>query len=529
MKLQPRWNTASETAFRGALVITAIYLAVGFLWIAVSDSVVASLAQDPVRVHTLQNLKGWAFVTVTGLGFFWLIYRSLHLAVRSGELETQVSYDTLTGLPNTALLTSQMNRALMNAEERRNTVAVLAIHVDGIRQINESLGPTAGDQVLATVADRLRQAVAPGDLLARHEGSSFIAVLDGSNDAERPSVISQAILKTVGEPVLVAGTELRPKASVGVSRFPNDAESPRELIAAAATAMSRAREKGGWHIHHYTARLTRAAYERFRLENDLRQAVEHGELQLAWQPQVRLADGQAVGVECLVRWTHPDLGPVPPSRFIPLAEETGLILPLGEWVMRQACHQVATWRAEGVADLRLAVNLSARQFGYRRLWRYVDQVLKESGLPADRLEIEITETMTARDPDVALRILRSLKDVGVSIAVDDFGMGYSSLSYLQLLPIDRLKIDRSFVAALHRDPRGEAICRTILDMGRNLILMTLAEGIENEEQRRLLLNYGCEEGQGFLFARPMTALDIPGWLGVEPVRGERRPLPALAM
>lgn len=529
MAAHPRWTTASQTALRGALLITAVYVVGGFLWIAISDGIVDRLATDPAHALTLQNLKGWAFVALTGLGFFALSYRTLDLAVRSGELEDLVRYDELTGLPNSALLTSQISLALRSAEEHESGVAVLAIHVDGLRHVNESLGPVAGDQVLTSIAQRLRQTLAPGDLLGRHEGSSFVAILDGASDRERPNVVSRAVLKAVAEPILIGGTELRPKASVGISRFPEDAKSPRELIAAAATAMNRAKEQGGWHVHRYTVRLTRAAYERFRLENDLRRAVENGDLELNYQPQVRLVDGEPTGMESLVRWTHPTLGPIPPSRFIPLAEESGLVQPLGEWVLGRACRQAAIWREEGLADLRMSVNLSIRQFGHRRLWAVVEQALRESGLPASRLELEITESVMARDPEVALRILRSLKEVGVSIAIDDFGMGYSSLSYLQLLPIDRLKIDRSFVTSLQRDPRGQAVCRTIVDMGRNLTLQTLAEGIETESERQALVEYGCEEGQGFLFARPMAALDVPPWLGVEPVRGERLPRSALAV
>ncbi len=524
----PRWITAAHTALRGALLIAGAYLLAGLLWMGFADGLMARIATDPSQALVLQDLKGWAIIAVTALGLFGLSHRTLDLAVRSGELTDLVRHDALTGLPNSALLISQISLALKAAGEQR-PVVVLAIHIDGLREVNENLGPVAGDQVLTSVAQRLRQTLAPGDLLGRHEGSSFVTVLDGSGDRDRPEAVSRDILRAVAEPMLVGGAEFRPRASVGISRYPGDAKSPRELIAAATTAMSRARAHGGWQVHRHTMRLTRAVYERYRLENDLRRAVENGELELHYQPQVRLADGEPVGVESLVRWTHPALGPIAPSRFIPIAEESGLIQPMGEWVLARACRQAAVWRAEAVSELRMTVNLSVRQFSHRRLWKHVEQVLRESGLPADRLEIEITEGVLARDPEVALQILRSLRDVGVSIAIDDFGMGYSSLSYLQLLPIDRLKIDRSFVMALERDPRSEAICRTIVSMGQNLTLMTLAEGIETEAQRRTLSALGCDEGQGFLFARPMAALDIPGWLGIEPVRGERLPRSALAV
>lgn len=519
----PRWFPAARTATRGALLITGLYVLAGFLWILLSDDFVAQLAATDGEALRLQTLKGWGYVLLTGLGLFFITRRSLRMAVRSGELEQMVGYDAVTGLPNAALATSQMHRALLAAADQRAIVAVLAIHVEGVRRLNDSLGPTAGDLALITVAGRLRQALEPGELLARHDGSAFVCVLGPTDDPERAARLSRAVLRSVGTPIAVGGTEFIPKASVGISRYPEDAGTPRELIAAATAAMNRAREEGGWNVHRYTARLTHAAYERVRIEGELRRALGQGLFELAWQPQVRLGDGRPIGFECLLRWTHPELGPVPPSRFVPIAEEAGLIQPIGEWVLGEACRQGAAWHAAGFGGLRIAVNLSARQFGHRRLVTLVGDVLARTGLPASALELEITEHVTARDPGAVMRILRALKETGVSIAIDDFGIGYSSLSYLQLLPIDRLKIDRAFVAGLGADRRGEAICRTILDMGRNLGLMTLAEGIETETQRRVLLDYGCQEGQGYLLARPMPAASAAAWLREGFAEPARRP------
>lgn len=507
-----RWFPGTRTATRGALLITGLYLLAGFFWILLSDDFVAQFAADRHEALFLQNVKGWTYVLVTGLGLFLIVRRTMRAAMRSGELEQLVGYCPVTGLPNAALLLSQVHRSLLDAAAHETSLSVLAIHVDGIRRLNDSLGPAAGDLALAAIAGRLRQVLAPGDMLARHDGSAFVCIAAPCEGTDRTAQLSRELLKAVATPTLVGGTEFTARGSVGVSRYPGDADSPRELIAAATAAMNRAREQGGWHVHRYSTRLTHAAYERFRMENALRKATDDGGLELAYQPQVRLADGQPVGVECLLRWTHPEFGPVPPSRFVPLAEECGLIQPIGEWVLREACRQGAAWRAAGLDGFRIAVNLSARQFGHRRLVSYVREVLDATGFEARLLELEITEHVTAREPEMALRILRALKDLGIGIAIDDFGIGYSSLSYLQMLPIDRLKIDRAFVSTLNVDRRGEAICRTILDMSRNLGLMTLAEGIETAAQHRALLRYGCEEGQGYLFARPMPADGAADWI-----------------
>lgn len=524
-----RWIPATRLAGRDALLIAGAFLATGLLWVLVAAPLAGTFlgaGPDPVPAWLLAVGP----LVVAAGALFLSIRDRLLSASRSGQLEDLASYDALTGLPSTAMVCSQLNRALFAADDRRPVLGVVAVHVAGLREVNESGGARAGDQLLAAVAQRLRAALPPGALLARHEGCAFVAVVEAGPDAEDGiDAAGRALLQAVGETLIHGSAEVRLRGSIGISRYPGDARSARELVASALDAMERARQGEGWHIPHFTARLTRTAYERFRLEKDLRRAVEQGDFELLYQPQVQLGDGSPVGLEALLRWSPPDAGPVAPGRFLPIAEECGLIQPIGEWVLRQACRQAALWRSEAVADLRIAVNLSHRQFTHPRLAGYLAHVLGETGLPPDRLELEIPEAALARQPDLSLRILKDLKDLGVSLAIDDFGSGFSSLSYLQVYPVDRLKIDRSFIGALDRDLRLEAACRAALDIGRNLLITRLAAGIETDGQCRMLRALGCDEGQGFLFGRPLPAPDVPAWLGVEPVRGERKPLAALAL
>jgi len=512
MSREPGQQDPATQARLAGLRVAGVYLLVASLWILFSDQLVAQLVGSQATLVRLQTVKGLGFVLVTAVALFGLVRHAVGLALRSAELERQLRYDTLTGLPNRALLASMMHPALKMARQRAAGVAVVAVHVDGLQQINESIGVTAGDQVLTEVSQRLRGLMRPGDLLARASGNTFIAVVDDPIEMERVRDIARAILRSLAEPVNLASAELRISGSVGISRFPDDASEPDALLTAAESALARARADTGWRVRLYSTGLARASSARFHLENELRKAIDGQQLSLNFQPQVRLRDGQPVGIEVLLRWEHPDLGTVPPSRFVPLAEQTGLIMPLSDWLLQEAFRAARSWLDDGLPPLRLAINLSGQQFGHRRLNRHLEDLLDRHRLKAGLVELEITEHVAMRDPQRSMQVLSELRDIGFGIAIDDFGTGHSSLAYLQNLPVDRIKIDGSFLAGIPGHARNEAICRTIIRLGHDLGLGTVAECIESPAQREILLAAGCDEGQGYLFAPPMTAENLRAWV-----------------
>lgn len=513
MAREPSQQDHASQAYLAGLRVAGLYLLIASLWILFSDQLLAQLAGSQATLVQLQTIKGLAFVLLTAVVLFGLVRHAVGLALRSAELEKQLRYDTLTGLPNRALLSSMMHPALKMARQRAAGMAVVAVHVDGLQQINESLGVAAGDQVLVEVSQRLRALLRPGDLLARATGNTFVAAVDDPMEMERVRDIARAVLRSVAEPITLAGAELRISASVGISRFPDDAAEPDALLSAAEAALAKARTETGWRVRLYSTGLARATSARFHLENELRKAIDGQQLALHYQPQVRLRDGQPIGMEALLRWNHPDLGPVPPSRFVPLAEQTGLIMPLSEWLLHEAFRQARSWMDDGLPPLRLAINLSGQQFSYRRLNRHLEDLLDRHRLRAGLVELEITEHVAMRDPQRSMEVLRELREIGFGIAIDDFGTGHSSLAYLQNLPVDRVKIDGSFLAGIPGNARNEAICRTIIRLGQDLGLGTLAEGIESAAQREILLAAGCDEGQGYLFARPMAPEQLREWVG----------------
>lgn len=513
MAKEPRQQDHSTQAYLAGLRVAGLYLLIASLWILFSDQLLAQLAGSQATLVQLQTLKGLGFVLLTAVALFGLVRHAVGLALRSAELEKQLRYDTLTGLPNRALLASMMHPALKMARQRAAGMAVIAVHVDGLQQINESLGVAIGDQVLVEVSQRLRTLMRPGDLLARATGNTFIAAVDDPMDMERVRDIARAILRSVAEPITLAAAELRISASVGISRFPDDASAPDALVSAAEAALAKARTETGWRVRLYSSGLARATSARFHLENELRKAIDGQQLALHFQPQVRLRDGQPIGVEALLRWDHPELGAVPPSRFVPLAEQTGLIMPLSEWLLHEAFSHARGWLDDGLPPLRLAINLSGQQFSYRRLNRHLEDLLDRHRLKASLVELEITEHVAMRDPQRSMQVLKELREIGFGIAIDDFGTGHSSLAYLQSLPVDRVKIDGSFLAGIPGNARNEAICRTIIRLGHDLGLGTLAECIESAPQREILLAAGCDEGQGYLFARPMTPQNLRAWVG----------------
>lgn len=421
------------------------------------------------------------------------------------ELERQANYDGLTGLPNRHLLYDRLRQAVF-AQRSVRSIAVVFIDLDHFKVINDSLGHNFGDEVLRHVAERLQAAVREGDTVARLGGDEFVLIL---NDQTREDVIFRAmrrIASKVSEPIVVGDRELNITCSSGITLYPQDGTDVPTLLKNADAAMYRAKSQGRNTFQFYTAEMNELANERLTMEQSLRRAIEREELLLHYQPRVNLRTGVVDAVEALVRWNHPERGLILPERFIPLAEETGLIVPIGEWVLRAACAQGRAWRKAGFAPIVISVNLSARQFWSGGLVRLVGEVVAETGM-VEHLEMELTESQVMHDPESVIATLQGLKSIGVRISVDDFGTGYSSLSYLRRLPLNALKIDGSFVRDIHATggPDDGILAKAIISLGHSLHLKVIAEGVETEAQRDFLRAHDCDEIQGYYFAKPLPS------------------------
>jgi diguanylate cyclase (GGDEF)-like protein/PAS domain S-box-containing protein len=428
---------------------------------------------------------------------------------QAARIERLAYHDALTGLPNRAMLMDRLAQALAHAQRRQLQLAVVFIDLDRFKLVNDSLGHAAGDALLQEVARRLRAALREEDTVARVGGDEFQVVLDEIEGPADAAHVAEKLMQVLGEPFTVEGQELHVTASLGLSLYPRDGERGELLLKYADTALYEAKGEGRNAYRFFSPEMNAQAHGRLRMENDLRRAIERGELEIHYQPQIDLASGAVVAAEALLRWRHPRKGLVLPNAFIPLAEETGLIVPLGEWVLDEACRQAAQWQREGIGPLRVAVNISARQLRRPGLDRAVRHALAESGLPPPCLELELTESSVMHDPPRAQAVLQSLRELGVLLSIDDFGTGYSSLAYLKRLPLDRLKIDRSFIGGIPQDGDDAAIVETIIVMTHKLGLRVIAEGVETHEQRAQLLSQGCDEVQGFLWAKPVPAAELP--------------------
>jgi diguanylate cyclase (GGDEF)-like protein/PAS domain S-box-containing protein len=428
------------------------------------------------------------------------------------QLEYQANYDSLTRLPNRNLLRDRLQHALIVSKRHHKGVAVVFMDLDGFKNVNDSLGHSVGDRLLTVVAERLARCTRTSDTVARHGGDEFVIVMTDTVDEQSLIAWMERVRASISEPVWLDGTELYVGCSMGASLFPQDGEDAETLMKKSDLAMYRAKDMGRNNFQFYQPEMNASAGARLNLERRLRRALRDNEFLLHYQPQVDMVTGQIVGMEALVRWRDPEVGLIPPSSFIPVAEECGLIGPLSEWVLREACRQNKAWQDEGLPPARVSVNLSARQFQQHDIVKLVTQVLEETGLEPQYLELELTESTIMRNAEEAVLMLNSLHALGIGLAIDDFGTGYSSLSYLKRFPVDRLKIDRSFVSDIGVSGDDETITSAIIALAHSLKLQVIAEGVETSAQLDFLKERACDEMQGFYFSRPMPRDAIPNLL-----------------
>jgi diguanylate cyclase (GGDEF)-like protein len=449
------------------------------------------------------------------------VARDITARMRAEEdLARMAHYDALTGLPNRALLQGRLKRAMARADRSQTLLAVMFIDLDQFKEINDSLGHAMGDAVLKETAIRLESCLRSTDTVARLGGDEFTVLLEDVRSVEEVSRIADKLLRSISERAEVAGHELHLSTSIGITVYPLDDHDADTLLRNADLAMYHAKQEGRNNVQFFSPDMSERTEKRVDLLGRLRGAVARNELQLYYQPQVDVRSGSVIGVEALLRWNDRERGLIEPAEFIPLAEDSGLILPIGEWVLREACLQARRWLDAGLGPLTMAVNLSARQFRQKNLVQMVSAILADTNLPPENLELEITESTMMHRAEEAAAGLRALHETGVQISLDDFGTGYSSLAYLHRFQVHTLKVDQSFVRDIKSDRDDAAIVSTVITLAKQLKLKALAEGVETREQLAFLRTRGCDSYQGFLFCRPQPAADIETLL-----RSLRQPAP----
>ncbi len=431
---------------------------------------------------------------------------------KQAELYHLAHFDSLTGIPNRVLLSDRLDQACREAERKGCLVALLFVDVDRFKKINDAFGHAVGDAVLRLVVARLNASARRVDTVARLGGDEFVILMEDLDEPGAVDMVAERLLASMREPIELLGHSLVVTVSVGSAIYPTDATEISPLVAKADAAMYEAKAGGRNAFRRYTAGTTMYNPARMSLESELRRAIDGDELVLHFQPQVELASQAIRGVEALVRWRHPERGLISPAHFIPVAEESGLIVPLGEWVLRAALVQVKVWQSQGVPPLRMSINISALQFHQHGFATFLKAQIAEHGVDPHLIELELTESLLMRNVEGVLRTLQEIKAIGVSLAIDDFGTGFSSLSYLRRFPIDRLKIDQSFVRDIAHTPANESIARAIVALANSLSLDIVAEGIEKQSEKTILEHMRCTEGQGYLFARPLPPEDIVAWV-----------------
>jgi diguanylate cyclase (GGDEF)-like protein len=454
------------------------------------------------------------------------ILRSIRYAIERKRTELRLNflaqYDSLTGIPNRQFFSDQLGRATARARRDAKKVALLYLDLDGFKAINDTMGHHAGDELLKAVAERLKKAVRAGDVVARLGGDEFAVLLEGLPGPLEVEVVATAILGMVSKPYEIKGRQLDVTASIGITMYPNDDMDTQVLLKSADIAMYRAKDSGRNNFKFFTPSMHDEVLGYHEMERDLRDALERNEFRLVFQPKVNIYQNKRLeGFEALLRWRSPSRGEVSPGEFIPVAEESGHIVPIGFWVLDEACRTMKAWRDQGLALVPVSVNVSARQFQLADFHRRVADILQRHDIDPALIEIEITEGLVMEDIGAAQRSLQKLKDLGLGISVDDFGTGYSCLAYLHSFPLDTLKIDRSFVKRIGEAEGSEIVIDAIISLARSLHLKTVAEGVETEAQSTYLLAHGCHVVQGFLYARPMPATDVAPLLAVLPPDAKR--------
>jgi diguanylate cyclase (GGDEF)-like protein len=490
------------------------------------DGVVAEYQRDTeTRVQALSRLEflllsaGLLLLLAEGMFLFrpaaratrrrWQETRARHEAERDqdrAELEYLSQFNPLTGLPNRVLFRDRLDQALLRARRSGRWVSVLFIDLDNFSVVNDQLGHAIGDHLLQQAAERIGATLRAADTVAHLGGDEFAIIVEGNDTSEAAETVAEKAVATLAAPYVVDRRELYVSASIGVAVYPVDGDSADDLLRDSALAVSAAKRAGRNTFQFFTSELRARASDRLALITSLRRAIETpGHLALWYQPKLDITSGRITGVEALIRWNHPDKGLIMPDRFIPVAEDSGLILPLDRWVLEEACRQMQAWRRDGMDPFAVSVNVSSRQFHHGRLAESVEQVLRDAEITPELLEIEVTEGTLIEDIELARVNLNSLRDLGVRISIDDFGTGYSSLSYLKRLPIDVLKIDRSFISALPDDAEDAAISKAIVRLGHTLNMEVVAEGVETRAQYEFLRDLGCDTAQGYLIAAPLAA------------------------
>jgi len=502
---------------RTYLVLLALILAfILALWLATDWGL---RKDEPTSSNQAFSRDMLIVLSVIGMTV-WLIFkdiqkllRGLHrqiakLEAAKRELAHISQHDGLTGLPNRIMGAGRITQAIRQAERNGNRLALLFVDIDNFKSVNDTMGHAAGDELLKTISQRLAGCIRHSDIVCRQGGDEFIIGLTELDAAASAAEVAEDIMAELNRPMILDGHEFRTTGSIGIAIYPDDATDYEELASLADIAMYQAKESGRNLVCFFEAEMNKTSQESRRLVPEIRRAIAHGEFHLLYQPVFELETSRLVGVEALVRWNHPKRGELSPAFFIPAAEKSGLIVDLGEWVLREACAQMARWRQQGHLELTMAVNLSAVQFLRGNVETMIETILAESGVPAHCLELEITESALIRDPEQFIATLDRLKHLGVALAIDDFGTGYSNFAYLPRLKIDRLKVDRSFIAKLLDTQEDLSIVTAIIQVARAYNLQTTAEGIEDRGAIAQLLSLGCDLGQGFHFSRPIAADEI---------------------
>jgi len=459
-----------------------------------------------LKGHEKNELGLWV---ETANGLLRAIEHNMQLRrAAENSLQRMTQYDFLTGLPNRLQLQQQLGHILSEAERLQRRVAVLCLGLDDFKSVNEQYSYQSGDKLLMAMADRLRSQSGRTSALARLGGDQFVLVLSGFDQPYAAAALAQKVLDDLESPFSLDQQSIRLRATIGITLYPEDGDSTETLLQKAEQTMTLAKNRSRNRYQFYVASIDHEMRERRSLQQDLAEAVQRGEFHLVYQPQIDYRLKRITGVEALLRWSHPSGRLIPPDVFIPLAEQSGSIIAIGEWVLDQACRQLREWHQLGFSDLRMAVNLSAVQLHHAELPAIISGLLKTHGLPAESLELEVTETGLMEDISAASRNLHSLRRSGALIAIDDFGTGYSSLSYLKNLPLDKIKIDKSFVRDMGADEGDASIVRAIIQLGRSLGMLVIAEGVETAEQERYLIDEGCNEGQGYHYSKPLPAAEL---------------------